>query len=284
MDIVNVENICKSYDGFKLSNVTFDIPKGHVVGIVGENGSGKTTTIKSILNIINIDSGNVKIFGLDSKKSEKTIKENIGVVLDDSFIPGYYTIVDIDKMMSIIHKNWDSKLFDYYITKFKLPKNKEIKHFSKGMYIKTKIAAAISYNPKLLILDEPTSGLDPIARSDMLDMFRDYMKDNEHAIFISSHITTDLEKLADDIIFIDDGKIILNKTREELLNDYLLVTCTHEQFDTIDSNDYINYKRNRFDCELLVDKNIDYKEKYNINNIVKPNLEKIMIIYIRGDK
>ena len=284
MDIVNVESINKSYEGFNLSNVTFNIPKGHVVGIVGENGSGKTTTIKSILNIINIDSGNVKIFGLDSKKQEKTIKESIGVVLDDSFIPGYYTVVDIDKMMSIIHKNWDSNLFYSYIDKFKLPRNKEIKHFSKGMYIKTKIASAISYKPRLLILDEPTSGLDPIARSDMLDMFRDYMKDNENAIFISSHITTDLEKLADDIIFIDDGKIILNKTRDELLNDYLLVTCSHEEFKRIDSNDYINYKKNRFDCELLVSKNIDYKSKYNIDNIVKPNLEKIMIIYIRGDK
>lgn len=284
MDIVNIENICKEYDGFKLNNVSFNIPSGHVVGIVGENGAGKTTTIKVMLNIINNYKGNVKIFGLDSKKQEKSIKEDIGVVLDDSFIPGYYNVKDIDRMMSIIHKKWDSNLFYSYIDKFKLPRNKEIKYFSKGMYIKTKIAAAISYKPRLLVLDEPTSGLDPIARSDMLDMFRDYMKDSENAIFISSHITTDLEKLADDILFIDDGKIILNKTRDELLNDFLLVTCTHEEFNKIDSNDYINYKKNRFDCELLVDKNIDFKEKYNIDNIVKPNLEKIMIIYIRGDK
>ena len=152
------------------------------------------------------------------------------------------------------------------------------------MYIKTKIASAISYRPKLLILDEPTSGLDPIARSDMLDMFRDYMKDSDNAIFISSHITTDLEKLADEILFIDDGKIILNQTRDELLNNYLLVTCNEEEFSKIDSNDYINYKKNRFDYELLVSSDIDYKEKYNITNISKPSLEKIMIIYIRGDK
>ena len=284
MDIVNVENISKKYDDFELKNVSFNIPRGHVVGIVGENGAGKTTTIKAILNIINIDSGNVKIFGLDSKKSEKDIKEDIGVVLDNSFIPGYYTLVDLDRLMGIMYKKWDSKLFNEYITKFKLPKNKEIKYFSKGMYIKTKIASAISYRPKLLILDEPTSGLDPIARSDMLDMFRDYMKDSDNAIFISSHITTDLEKLADDILFIDDGKIILNQTRDELLNNYLLVTCNEEEFNKIDSNDYINYKKNRFDYELLVSSDIDFKEKYNITNIVKPSLEKIMIIYIRGDK
>lgn len=284
MDILKIENLCKKYNDFKLDNISFSIKEGHVLGMLGENGAGKTTTIKAILNLVKKDNGCITIFGRDNIKDETIVKENIGVVLDDSFLPSYYDVMDINKLMKNIHDNWDDKQYFNYIKEFKLPKNKMIKYFSKGMYIKIKIAVALSFNPKLLILDEPTSGLDPIARSDILSIFTKYVENSNSSILISSHITTDLELLADDIIFIDDGKIILNESRDELLNEYSLVNCSNEEFNKIDSNDYIRYKKNRFGYELLIKNNIQFKDKYGIDNISKPNLEKIMILYIRGDK
>lgn len=283
-DNVVVNNLCKKYNDFSLDNISFKIKPGHVLGILGENGAGKTTTIKAILNLISIDNGNITIFGLDNIKCERKVKENIGVVLDDSFLPGYYDALDINKLMKNIHDNWDEKKYFNYIDTFKLPRNKMIKYFSKGMYIKIKIAVALSFNPKLLVLDEPTSGLDPIARSDMLNVFTKYIENTNNSILISSHITTDLELLADDIIFIDDGKIILNESRDQLLNDYLIVNCTKDEYNTIDKNDYLRYKENRFGYELLIKRDINFKDKYNINVIENPTLEKIMILYIRGNK
>ena len=281
-NVVSINNLNKKYEDFELKNISFDIFSGRVVGILGENGAGKTTTIKSILNLVKIDSGNINIFGLDNIKYEKEVKENIGVVLDDSFLPSYYTPIDINKLMKIIHKNWNEKLYFDYIDKFKLPKNKKIKYYSKGMYIKIKIFVALSFNPKLLILDEPTSGLDPIARSDILDIFSNYVEGTNNSILISSHITTDLERLADDIILMNDGKIILNKTRDELLNNYSLIRCSEEQFNNIKKDDYIKYKKNRFEYLLLVDNSSEFKSKYNLE-MSEPTLEEIMLLYVRGD-
>ena len=282
-NILEIENLSKSYEGFELKDINIVIPKGHVFGLIGENGAGKTTTIKAILNLINTNSGNIKIFGLDNIKNEREVKESIGVVLDDSFLPGYYNPVDINRVMKVIHKNWSEKLYYNYLDKFKLPKNKMIKHYSKGMFIKLKIAVSLSFNPKFLILDEPTSGLDPIARSDMLDIFDEYMKDKEHAILISSHITTDLERIADDIIFMDEGKVVLIKSRKELENDYLLVKCSEEEFNKIEKSDLIKYKKNRFEYQLLVSSNLDIENKYNLKEYKKPTLEEIMILYMRGE-
>lgn len=283
-NILEINNLSKKYEDFELKDVNLIIPSGHVFGIIGENGAGKTTTIKAILNLINIDTGKIKIFGLDSIKDERKIKENIGVVLDDSFLPGYYTPMDINRVMKIIHKNWDEKTYFNYLELFKLPKNKMVKHYSKGMFIKVKIVIALAFKPKLLILDEPTSGLDPIARSDILDIFDKYMEDKSNSILISSHITSDLERLADDVVFIDEGEVILTKTREQLQNDYLLVKCSEEKFNNIDKNDLIRYKKNRFEYQLLIDSKLDFKTKYNIYDINKPSLEEIMILYIRGEE
>ena len=281
-NIVSIENLNKSYDDFKLNNINLNIKKGKILGIMGENGAGKTTTIKAILNLINIDSGNIKIFGLDNIKNERQIKENISVVLDNSFLPGYYDLIDINKVMKDMQKNWNEKLFFDYCNKFKLPKNKMIKHFSKGMFIKMKIAVALSTNPKLLILDEPTSGLDPIARSDILDIFSEYINGTDKSILISSHITTDLEKIADSIILIDNGSILFDKTRDELLNNYLLIKCNEEEFNKLSKDSYIRYKKDRFDYKVLV--NNSFTSDYKYNNISKATLEDIMLLYTRGDK
>jgi len=253
------------------------------MGLIGENGAGKSTTIKSILNLINTDSGEIKIFGLNNKDNERKIKEDIGVVLDDSFLSEYLNPSDINKIMKKIYKNWDEKLYFKYIEDFKLPKKQMSKEYSSGMKMKLKIAIALSHKPKLLILDEPTSGLDPVARNEILDIFQDFMQDEEHGIFVSTHITSDLEHIADYITFINDGKVIFTKTRDELLENYGIVKCTEEDFKTIDKKDFIKYKKNKYEYDILIEDKLEFKKKYDIKIIDKPTIEDIMLIYIKGE-
>lgn len=281
-NILEIKNLYKKYDGFELKNINIELPKGTIMGFIGENGAGKTTTIKSIFNIVNIDSGEIKIFGLDNK--ENKIREDIGVVLDDSFLSEYLNPLDINKIMKNIYKNWDEKLYFKYIEDFKLPKEKISKEYSSGMKMKLKIAIALSHHPKLLILDEPTSGLDPVARSEILEIFQDFMQDENNGIFVSSHITSDLEHIADYITFINDGEIIFTKTRDELLENYGIVKCSEEQFKKIDKKDYIKYKKNRYECDVLIENKYNFKKNYDISVIDRPSLEDIMLIYIKGEK
>lgn len=283
-NILEIKNLSKKYDGFELKNINLSIPKGMIVGLIGENGAGKTTTIKSILNIIHKDSGSVKIFGLDMDNNEKKIKEDIGVVLDDSFLAEELTPTDIHKIMKNIYHNWDKELFFQYMEKFKLPKDKSIKEYSSGMKMKVKIVTALSHHPKLLILDEPTSGLDPVARSEILEIFQDFIQEEDHSVFVSSHITTDLEHIADYIVFISNGEIILNKTRDELLDNFGIVKCSEEEFKNIDKNDYIKYKKKKFEYDILIGNKKEFKKKYDSKVIDKPTIEDIMLLYIKGGK
>lgn len=283
-NILEVKKLSKKYEGFELKNINIELPKGTIMGFIGENGAGKTTTIKSVLNIIKKDSGEIKIFGLDNIKNEREIKENIGVVLDDSFLSEYLTPKDINKIMKNIYKKWDEKLYFKYIDSFKLPKEKISKEYSSGMKMKLKIAVALSHHPKLLILDEPTSGLDPVARNEILDIFQEFIQDEEHGIFVSSHITSDLEHIADYITFINNGKIIFTKTRDELLENFGIVKCNTEQFKKIDKKDYIKYKKNRYEYDVLIEDKYEFKKNYDISVIDKPSIEDIMLIYIKGEK
>lgn len=283
-NILEIKNLSKKYKGFELKNVNIKLPKGMIMGFIGENGAGKTTTIKSILNIINRDSGEIKIFGLDNKENERKIKEDIGVVLDDSFLSEYLNPSDINKIMKNIYKDWDEKLYFKYIEDFKLPKEKISKEYSSGMKMKLKIAVALAHHPKLLILDEPTSGLDPVARNEILDIFQEFIQDENKGIFVSSHITSDLEHIADYITFINNGEIIFIKTRDELLENYGIVKCSEEQFKKIDKKDYIKYKKNRYEYDVLIEDKYEFKKKYDISVIDKPSLEDIMLIYIKGEK
>ena len=282
-NILEIKNLSKKYDGFELRNVNIELPKGMIMGFIGENGAGKTTTIKSILNLINNDSGDIKIFGLDNKENERKIKEDIGVVLDDSFLSEFLNPVDINKMMKNIYKNWDEKLYFKYISDFKLPKEKNSKEYSSGMKMKLKIAVALAHHPKLLILDEPTSGLDPVARNEILDIFQEFIQDENKGIFVSSHITSDLEHIADYITFINNGEIIFTKTRDELLESYGIVKCSEEQFKGIDKKDYIKYRKNRYGYDILIENKSEFKRNYDISVIDKPSLEDIMLIYIKGE-
>lgn len=283
-NILEISNLNKKYNEFELKNINIKLPKGMIMGFIGENGAGKSTTIKSILNVINIDSGEIKLFGKNIKNNEKEIKEEIGVVLDDSFLSEYLTPTDINKIMKNIYKSWNEKLYFKYINDFKLPKNKKIKEFSSGMKMKLKIAVALSHQPKLLILDEPTSGLDPVARTEILDIFQEFIQDEEHSIFVSSHITSDLEHIADYITFISEGKIIFTKTRDELLENYGIVKCSDEEFKKINKNDFIKFRKTKYEYDVLVENKYEFNKKYNFEIVDKPTIDEIMLIYIKGEK
>ena len=262
-NILEVKNLCKKYNQFELKNVNLTLSKGMIMGLIGENGAGKTTTIKSILNLTN-STGEINIIGLNVKKYDKKIKEDIGVVLNENFFSEYLNPKDINKIMKNIYKNWDEKLYFKYLEDFKLPQNKISKEFSSGMKMKLKIAVALAHHPKLLILDEPTSGLDPVARSEILDIFQDFIQNGENSILVSSHITSDLEHIADYITFINDGEIVLSKTRDELLEEYGIVKCSKAEFEKINKKDYVKYKVNRYEYDVLVENKAEFKRN-NVN-------------------
>ncbi len=284
-NIIEIKKLKKKYDDkFELGKIDLAIPKGVIVGLIGENGAGKTTLIKSMLNIIKIDSGEIKIFGKDYKKEEKTIKEDIGVVLDNMFFPELLNAKDINNSMKDIYKNWDSELYFSYLKEFDLPDNKPLKSMSKGMRKKLEIVAAISHKPKLLILDEPTSGLDPVVRSEVLEIFQKFIEDEEHSILLSTHITSDLEHIADEIIFIDKGKKVLQKSRDEIIDNYGILKCDIDYFSNIDKKDIIAYKKTKYAYEILVNDKEQASKKYHNCVIDKITLEDLMVLVIKGEK
>lgn len=281
---IKVKNLNKKYEGFELKNISFEIPKGSIVGLIGENGAGKTTTIKSILNIIKSE-GEIQVFGKNIKQNEKEIKSKLGVVLDDSFLSEYLTPKKINSIMKNFYNTWDKKLFENYIKIFKLPENKMIKDFSSGMKMKLKIATAISHKPQILILDEPTSGLDPIVRNEILDIFRQFIaEDEKRSILISTHITTDLEHISDYIMFIKNGEITLNLPTSEILENYGIIKCDEKDFSKIAKEDYEYYRKEKYQYEVLVNNKKMIKSKYGISTIDKASIEDIMLFYIKGEK
>ena len=284
-NIIEIKNLKKKYDDkFELGEIDVTIPKGVIVGLIGENGAGKTTLIKLMLNIIKSDNGEIKIFGKDNKRKEKEIKEDIGVVLDNMFFPELLNAKDINNSMKDIYKNWDSKLYFSYLKEFDLPDNKSLKSMSKGMRKKLEIATALSHKPKLLILDEPTSGLDPVIRNEVLDIFQKFIEDEEHGVLLSTHITSDLELIADEIIFIDKGKKVLQKSRDEIIDNYGILKCDIDYFSNIDKKDIITYKKTKYAYEILVDDKEKTSKKYPSCVIDKITLEDLMVLVIKGEK
>jgi ABC-2 type transport system ATP-binding protein len=284
-NIIEIKNLKKKYDDkFELGEIDITIPKGVIVGLIGENGAGKTTLIKLMLNIIKSDNGEIKIFGKDNKRKEKEIKEDIGVVLDNMFFPELLNAKDINNSMKDIYKNWDSKLYFSYLKEFDLPDNKSLKSMSKGMRKKLEIATALAHKPKLLILDEPTSGLDPVIRNEVLDIFQKFIEDEEHGVLLSTHITSDLEHIADEIIFIDKGKKVLQKSRDEIIDNYGILKCDIDYFSNIDKKDIITYKKTKYAYEILVDDKEKTSKKYPSCVIDKITLEDLMVLVIKGEK
>ena len=283
-NVIEIKDLKKNYPDFSLTIDELKIPSGVVIGLIGENGAGKTTFIKSILNIIKKDSGTIKIFNKDSEEQELDIKKDIGVVLDNSFIPENLRPKDINMVMKEIYDNWDTELFYKYLKDFKIKDNQILKTMSKGMRKKVEIATSLSHHPKLLILDEATSGLDPIVRNEVLDIFLDFIQDEDHTVILSTHITSDLEHIADYIIFINNGEIVLEKERNEILDNYGILKCDIDAFDSIDKKDIVRYKKTKYNYEILVDDKTSCKKKYKNYVIDNITLEDLMLLIIKGGK
>ncbi len=281
---IEIKGINKNYGDFQLKDVSFSLSKGSIMGFIGENGAGKTTTLKLILNLIKRDSGSIKVMGLDNIKDEKAIKDNIGVVLDDSFFHDNLTPLNINKIMSKIYSKWDEKEYISYIQRFKLPKDKIVKDFSKGMKMKLSIAVALSHKAKLLILDEATSGLDPVVRNEILDVFLDFIQDEENSVLISSHIISDLEKVADYITFIHDGEIVFCESKDVLLYEYGIFKCGLEDFNKLNKKEFLGYEKNTFGYRLLARNKDEIIKKYPYLTIDSTNIEDIMLLTLRGER
>ncbi len=284
MNAIEIKSIKKTYKDFKLDINNLKVQSGTITGLIGENGAGKTTLIKSILGMIKSNCKNLKIFNKNYKENENEIKDDIGLVLDNAFFPELLNAKDINTVMKGIYKNWDEKLFFKYLKDFNLPHDKEIKSLSCGMKKKLEIITALSHHPKLLILDEPTSGLDPVARSEVLDILLKFIKDEDHTVLLSTHITTDLEHTSDQIIFIDDGKIVLDEQKDNVINDYGILKCDHSYFDKISKNDVLAYKKNKYNTDVLIKDKERLKKKYKDVIIDNVTLEDLMILMIKGDK
>lgn len=274
---IKIKGISKKYAQFSLNNVSFSVPCGTVMGFIGENGAGKSTTIKAILGLMKPDSGEVTVLGESSANLSKDVKEKIGVVFDGLTFPSSLNAIQLDKVMSGIYRNWSSETFFKYLTRFELPTKKRFKTFSRGMEMRLSIAAALSHDPQLLVLDEPTSGLDPVMRSEILDIFLEFMQDESHSILLSSHITSDLDHIADYITFIHKGQIIFTEERNEMHDKYRILKCDEAQLALIDKEDIIGMRKSRFCCEVLT----TAADKYPDLACDIPSIDDIMVYYVK---
>ena len=274
---IEVKNITRTYPQFSLKNVTFSVPCGSVVGFIGENGAGMSTTIRAILGLLKKGEGSITVLGENADELSPATKEKIGVVFDGLSFPENLTVKQLDKVMGGIYKTWDSDRFFGYMAKFELPLGKTFKSFSRGMVMRLSIAAALSHDTQLLILDEPTSGLDPVMRSEILDIFLEFMQDESHSILISTHITSDLEHIADYICFIHKGEIMFTEERNEMMERHRILKCTDEQLSAIDKADIIGVRKGRFQNEVLTTN----AKKYPDIPADAPSIEEIMVFYVK---
>lgn len=277
---ISVENVSKRFPGFTLDHISFHVPRGSIVGFIGENGAGKSTTINLILNELKKDSGKIDILGEDS--SSRTARENIGVVFDECSFHDVFTAANIEKILSKVYSSWDKNLYRQYLSRFQLPADKPIGSFSKGMKMKLSIVCALAHKPKLLILDEATTGLDPVVRDEILDLFLEFIQDEEHSVFFSSHITSDIQKIADYVILIHQGKIIFEEQKDDLVYRYGILKCGKERFASISPDDYIISRPTRMSTECLVRDREAVKRKYRDIMVDNATLEDIMLFYIKG--
>ncbi|MCI9201390.1 MAG: ABC transporter ATP-binding protein [Lachnospiraceae bacterium] len=285
-NILELQQICKSFpkSNFILDKLSFSLPYGSILGFVGENGAGKTTTIGCILNTVRKDSGMVKLFGKEMRDTDTDIREKIGVVYDGDNFPGFWSAKQLSQVMEGIYTQWDNALFQKYLENFHLPVKQKIKNYSRGMTMKLAIAVALSHHPQLLILDEATSGLDPIMRDEMLDVFLEFVQEESHSILLSSHITSDLEKVADYITFIHNGKLILTASKNDLVYHYAVMRCRESQFLALDPGDIIAYRKRDFQIDVLVDNGKEAQRKYKGAVVDHVSVDEIMLLLVKGER
>lgn len=282
-NVLEIKNLTKDYGDFVLDKLNFTIPKGVIMGLIGENGAGKSTTINCILNEISKTSGEIFIFGKDHSKEEIQIKDKIGVVFDENHFPDIFTPIEIGKYMSGIYTCWDWPAYLNFLLQFDLPKNKKIQDFSKGMKVKLAFAVALSHEADLLILDEATSGLDPIIRDDILDILIDFVQKETHSILVSSHIISDLEKVADYITFIHKGKLIFSNPKDDLIDNYGTVSCGVAIFDSLDKSEIIAYRKEDYHFKVLVKDRKKIINKYKSAIVEPATIEEIMLFHVKGE-
>ena len=281
---IEIQGLNKSYPDFALRDISLTLPGGAIMGLIGENGAGKTTLIKCILNLVRRDSGSITLLGHDSVREERQAKAEIGVVLDECFFHDSLRPKDVGAILApAFPGRWDGQLYRDYLDKFQLPQGKLIKEFSRGMKMKLSLAAALAHRPRLLLLDEATAGLDPVVRDEILDEFLAFICDEEHSILISSHITSDLEKAADYITYLHQGRIVLSDAKDTILDHYGRVGCTAAQLADIDPSDLVRTRRGSFGCEALVADRLAFHRNYPHLMVEPIALEDIMLFIGKGE-
>ena len=277
---LTISGLTKTYPDFTLYNVSFAVPSGSIVGLIGENGAGKSTTINAALGLIQKEAGQVSILG--KEKIDDDTKERIGVVFDGSNYPEILSPKKINRIMKNIYRSWNEQIYFRLLKQFSLPLDKQVKQFSKGMKMKLAISAAFSHQSNLLILDEATSGLDPVMRDDILDMLLEFVQEEERSILVSSHITSDLEKIADYIVFIHKGKVVFSKPKDALMEQYGMIKCGTAQFEALDKADITAYRKMDYEWQVLITNREKMERKYPKAMIVPATIDEIMLLYIKG--
>lgn len=284
---LTLKNVNKKYEksNFAIKDISFSVPEGSIVGFIGENGAGKSTTMNCILNVIRRDSGNIEIFGREMTDDDIDIRENIGVVYDSNNFPEHLTAKQLADILGRIYSKWDNSRFEQYLKLFGLSESQKIKTYSRGMSMKLAIAVALSHDSKLLILDEATSGLDPIMRDEILDVLLEFVKEENHSILLSSHITSDLEKIADYIVFIHNGEIILNnKTKDELIYEYGVIRCSESDYHNILPEDILSSMKKDYQIDVLIKNRKLMEKKYKNLIIDSISLDEIMLLLVKGER
>ena len=277
---IELKGVTKKYDGFTLDSVSFTVPRGSIMGFIGQNGAGKTTTIRSLLNITKTDGGEIRLLGLDHIKNEQEIKRRTAVVFDELPFHDIFNARDIAKIFSGIYPEWDNSVYSQYLERFELPQKKKIGQFSKGMKMKLQIACALSHNAELLVMDEATSGLDPVVRDEILHIFMEYMENGERTILMSSHITSDLEKIADTVTFIDKGVILLSGSKDEVIENHGIIKCSAGDVKLIDPADIVSVRQNSFGAEVMIHSRSTAAYRYRDMLLDTASLEEIMLFYV----
>lgn len=282
-NVIELRNVSKSFKGFELKDVSISVKKGFVTGFIGGNGAGKSTTIKLIMNLLQPDSGEITLFGLNYKQHEKEIKQRIGFVFDQNVFYENLTLLEMKNLIAPIYKNWDNTVFNHYVEMFELPLKQRLSTFSKGMMMKASLAVALSHHPELIIMDEPTSGLDPIFRRELLGVLRDLMQDGERTIFFSTHITTDLERIADYITFIHNGQHIFSKEYYSIQEDYAIVKGDLNLLDRDTAQEFVAIRKTNYGFEALTNNKKRVEKLFGDTVLLeKPTLEDIMLYTKKG--
>ncbi len=280
--ILEIKNVVKEFTDFTLNKVSFSLEPGYIMGFIGANGSGKTTTIKLIMNLLHLDSGEIKVFGLDSRKNEQEVKQRIGFVYDDNHFYEELTIVQMTRVVAPFYQNWDWDTYNHYVDRFALPAAKKIKTFSRGMKMKYALAVALSHKAELLIMDEPTSGLDPIVRSELLDVLSEVIQDESCSVLFSSHITSDLDRVADYVTLIHQGNILFSTSKEDLFERYSLIKGERSLLNSNLQPYLVGVRENQFGFEALVtDKEHALRLTGGKAVLERPTLEDIMLFCTR---